>query len=100
MLLNFVLISLILLIKAEDKIIEQIYYITKKGYTITYDVGEPRQYMEKSIDQALSYTWTTPIFFRPNNSQTLRRGPIKELNLLHSDTFAFFIGALYIDRIY
>ena len=100
MLFNLVLISLIFLIKAEDKIIEQIYYITKKGYTITFDVGDPRQYMEKSIDQALTYTWTTPIFFRPNNSQTLRKGPIKELNLLNLDTFEFFIGEIYIDRLY
>ena len=76
------------------------YEITKKGYSLTMDVGEPRQRCEKSIDLAINYTWTTPIFYNPKKSLSYSEGPRIDINLIDPDTLDSYSGIIGYDYFY
>lgn len=76
------------------------YEITKKGYSLTMDVGQPMQRCEKSIDLAINYTWTTPIFYSPKKSSSYSEGPRIDIHLIDPDTLDLYSGTIGYDYFY
>ena len=76
------------------------YEITKKGYSLTMDVGQPMQRCEKSIDLAINYTWTTPIFYSPKKSSSYSEGPRINIHLIDPDTLDLYSGTIGYDYFY